>query len=452
MKKKKKTNSSSNPINGSDSSTFHVSIATAAVAQICHSIGFKSTQTTALQTLTDITVRYLTSLATSAATSAASTGRTECNLYDVIRGMEDVHADVGFNGNSVVTRRLSSLSDSEMLKDMMRFVHWSREVPFAKPLRTVTSSSSASYPMEEKNAVPRGKVMVTSLNGESNGNENIRKRVLIAVNEGKSEGEAVPRGKRLVTSLYGESNGNENVRKKVFTAVNEGKSEGEAVPRGKQIVMSLCENEKLNRKRKYCGEKEAVNEEGEKKRKKEVPRGKQMLTSLYGECNGNEKLNHLGNSIEKRFITAVNEGKSEGEVMPRGKQIVTCEKSEMRHVPKWLPDFPDCGEKVVFTAEVNDEGKKNESEKEKVNYYHKEVSELPEVRKKVRFEIRGKSRRVKDVIKVKCRGVDLRSGICKGGKRILCQIYQNVGGKKYGNKGDYDVVKTSMVKMKSARR
>nr|GEW41865.1 transcription initiation factor TFIID subunit 8-like [Tanacetum cinerariifolium] len=361
MKKKKKTNSSSNPINGSDSSTFHVSIATAAVAQICHSIGFKSTQTTALQTLTNITVRYLTSLASSAATSAASTGRTECNLYDVIRGMEDVHADVGFNGNSVVTRRLSSLSDSEMLKDMMRFVHWSREVPFAKPLRTVTSSSSSSYPMEEKNAVPRGKEMVTSLNGESNGNENIRKRVFIAVNEGKSEGEAVPRGKRLVTSLYGESNGNENVRKKVFTALNEGKSEGEAVPRGRQIVMSLCENEKLNRKRKYCGEKEAVNEEGEKKRKKEVPRGKQMLTSLYGECNGNEKLNH------------------EGEVMPRGKQIVTCEKSEMRHVPKWLPDFPDCGEKEVFTAEVNDEGKKSESEKEKVNYYHKEVSELPEV-------------------------------------------------------------------------
>ncbi|GJV50524.1 transcription initiation factor TFIID subunit 8-like protein [Tanacetum coccineum] len=435
MKKKKKTNKtkpSSNPINGSDSSTFHVSIATTAVAQICHSIGFKSTQTTALQTLTNITVRYLTSLATSAATSAASSGRTECNLYDVIRGMEDVHADVGFTGNSAVTRLLSSLSDSEMLKDMMRFVHWSPEIPFAKPLHTVTSSSS-SYPME-KNEVPRGKEMATSLNSESNGNE------------GKSEGEVVPRGKRLVTSLYGESNGNENVCKRVFTAVNEGKSESEAVPRGKQIVTSLCENEKLNRKRKYCGEKEAVSEEGEKKRKKGVPRGKQMLTSRFGECNGNEKLNHVGNSGEKRVITEVNEVRSEGEVMPRGKQMVTCEKSEMCHVPKWLPDFPDCGEKEVFTAEVN-EGKKSESEKEK------EVSELPEVRKKVRFEIRGKSRRVKDVIKVKCRGVDLRSGVCKGGKRILYQIYQELDGKKYGKKGDYDVVKTSsMVKMKSARR
>ncbi|KAJ0588427.1 putative transcription initiation factor TFIID subunit 8 [Helianthus annuus] len=43
------------------------------------------------------------SLAKSASTSASSTGRIECNLYDVIRALEDLHADVGFTGNSYLT-------------------------------------------------------------------------------------------------------------------------------------------------------------------------------------------------------------------------------------------------------------------------------------------------------------------------------------------------------------
>ncbi|PWA69503.1 bromodomain associated domain, Histone-fold protein [Artemisia annua] len=392
MKKKKNktkpSSSSSNQINGSDSSTFHVSIATTAVAQICHSVGYKATQTTALQTLTNITVRYLTSLATSAANSAVSTGRTECNLYDVIRALDDVHADVGFEGNSAVRKRLSSLRDSEMLKDVMRFVHWSREMPFAKPL---PRGRQADFPKE---SYCGEKEMVTSPYGESNGNEKLN-------HVGKK-------------SYCGE--------KEVFTVVNEGKSGGEKekeVPRGKQMVTSLCENEKLSSvgKKDCCGEKEVFTVVNEGEKEKKVTRGKQIVTSLYGESNGNEELNDVRKKSycgEKEVFTEVNEGKSEGEKekkVPRGKQMV--EKSGMCHVPKWLPEFPrksECGEKV-------------------------EVSELPVVRKKVRFEIGGKSRRGKEVINLNF-GVDLRSGVCKGGKRILCQIYEEEDGKKkYVNDG-----------------
>ncbi|PWA86351.1 bromodomain associated domain, Histone-fold protein [Artemisia annua] len=411
MKKKKNktkpSSSSSNQINGSDSSTFHVSIATTAVAQICHSVGYKATQTTALQTLTNVTVRYLTSLATSAASSAVSTGRTECNLYDVIRALDDVHDDViGFKGNSDVTRRLSSLKDSEMLKDVMRFVHWSREIPFAKPL---PRGRQADFPKE-------------SYCGE--------KEVFTVVNEGEKEmKKRVTRGKQMVTSLYGESNVNEELNH--FAQKNYC---GE-----KEMLTSLYGesngNEKLNHfaQKNYCGEKEVftvVNEGKSEGEKEKVPRGRQMVTSLYGENNGIEKLDHVAKKSycgEKEILTAVNEGEKEKKV-PRGREMVASPYGEMSHVPKWLPEIPkksECGEKVVFT-EVN-EGK-NENEKVK-------VSELPVVRKKVRFEIGGKSGRGKEVINLNF-GVDLRSGVCKGGKRILCQIYEEEDGKKkYVNDG-----------------
>ncbi|KAK1409049.1 hypothetical protein QVD17_41323 [Tagetes erecta] len=132
--KKKILNSSSSQTINLQSSDLHFNVVKIAVAQICNSIGYKRTQTSALETLTSVTIRYLQSLATSAVTSANSTGRTECNLFDIIRGLEDLHSGVGFHGNSNLNRRLYKLSESSIVRDTMEFVHLSREIPFAKPL------------------------------------------------------------------------------------------------------------------------------------------------------------------------------------------------------------------------------------------------------------------------------------------------------------------------------
>ncbi|XP_024994798.1 transcription initiation factor TFIID subunit 8-like [Cynara cardunculus var. scolymus] len=135
MKKKKLNNSSSPSSNGDlESSDFHTAVARIAVAQTCQSVGYRGAETSALKTLTDVAVRYLQSLAKSAATSATSTGRTQCNLLDIVRALEDLHTDLGFHGNSEPKSRLNLLSDSSLLRDTMKFVYWTHEIPFSKPL------------------------------------------------------------------------------------------------------------------------------------------------------------------------------------------------------------------------------------------------------------------------------------------------------------------------------
>lgn len=134
--KKKKTRGSSSPCHTGvpDSSDFHTAVARIAVAQICKSAGYRGAQTSALETLTDVAVRYLQSLAKAAATSAGSTGRTQCNLLDIIFASEDLHSDIGFRGNSDPKRRLYSLTDSSILRDLMMFVNRTRKIPFAQSL------------------------------------------------------------------------------------------------------------------------------------------------------------------------------------------------------------------------------------------------------------------------------------------------------------------------------
>ncbi|XP_076897615.1 transcription initiation factor TFIID subunit 8-like [Bidens hawaiensis] len=138
--KKKKLKASSSESHTATSSSspppdLHTAAVKLAMAQICTSIGYKRAQSSALEILASITVTYIQSLAKSASTFANFTGRTECNLYDVIRALDDVHYDVGFDGNSdVINRRLCNLSDSSILRDVMRFVRYSYEIPFAKPL------------------------------------------------------------------------------------------------------------------------------------------------------------------------------------------------------------------------------------------------------------------------------------------------------------------------------
>ncbi|CAI9274892.1 unnamed protein product [Lactuca saligna] len=160
--KKKKIKDSSRSSNKSDleNSDFNTAVMRIAVAQMCQSVGYQGAQISALKTLTDVAVRYIRSLAKYSTTSAGSTGRTQCNLFDIVRALEDLHSDIGFHGNSDPKRRLYILSDSSILRDTMKFVYRSYEIPFAKPLprRSPTlPSNSPCFPNQNTkwNHVPR---------------------------------------------------------------------------------------------------------------------------------------------------------------------------------------------------------------------------------------------------------------------------------------------------------
>ncbi|KAK6933813.1 Bromodomain associated domain [Dillenia turbinata] len=77
-------------------SHFYKSIAKIAVAQICQSIGFKSSQISALETFSDVGGRYMEALAGIAVSAANFAGRTQSNLFDVVFAMEVLNSPQGF--------------------------------------------------------------------------------------------------------------------------------------------------------------------------------------------------------------------------------------------------------------------------------------------------------------------------------------------------------------------
>ncbi|KAJ4975404.1 hypothetical protein NE237_000510 [Protea cynaroides] len=112
-------------------SLFRKAISKIAVAQICQSVGFTGSQQSAHEALSDIATRYMEALAKSASSNANSCGRTECNIFDVIHAIEDMSSVQGFRGASDINK---SLLDSDIIKDLISFVRWVDEIPFAKPI------------------------------------------------------------------------------------------------------------------------------------------------------------------------------------------------------------------------------------------------------------------------------------------------------------------------------
>ncbi|KAK3037088.1 hypothetical protein RJ639_029930 [Escallonia herrerae] len=112
----------------SDASGYPFAVTRMAVAQICKSAGFKSSQRPSLETLADVAARYLQALARSAASSAALAGRTDSNLLDIILALEDLH---GLLPGSSTSRAPYS---SPAIADVVRFVRVADEIPFPKPL------------------------------------------------------------------------------------------------------------------------------------------------------------------------------------------------------------------------------------------------------------------------------------------------------------------------------
>ncbi|KAL3526599.1 hypothetical protein ACH5RR_011255 [Cinchona calisaya] len=107
---------------------FTLSVAKVAVAQICEAAGFQGFHITALDTLSDLAVRYIRDIGRTSHMYSNLASRTECNVFDVILGLEDLGSLQGFSGASDVHRCLSS---SGTVRDIVRYMGEAEETPFA---------------------------------------------------------------------------------------------------------------------------------------------------------------------------------------------------------------------------------------------------------------------------------------------------------------------------------
>ncbi|KAK7294192.1 hypothetical protein RJT34_17078 [Clitoria ternatea] len=93
-----------------------------AIAQICEALGFHGAKASALEAFTDVAIRYLVDLGKMAEFYANLSGRSQCSVFDVIRGLEDLEAPRAFSGSG------------GGVGEIMNFVESADEVPFVQPI------------------------------------------------------------------------------------------------------------------------------------------------------------------------------------------------------------------------------------------------------------------------------------------------------------------------------
>lgn len=116
---------------GGGADNFGRAVSKIVVAQICESVGFQSSKESALDALADIAIRYLCDLGKIANSYANLTGRTECNVFDIIRALEVLEASQGFPGAGDVGH---CLVRSGTMKEIATYVDLAEEIPFAQPV------------------------------------------------------------------------------------------------------------------------------------------------------------------------------------------------------------------------------------------------------------------------------------------------------------------------------
>ncbi|CAM8965214.1 unnamed protein product [Rhodiola kirilowii] len=107
---------------------FGRAVAMIAVAQICETEGYQSFQQSALETLSNVAVRYIQNLGKSAKFHANLARRTGCNIFDVLQSLEDFGAVQGFPGASEIDR---CPARSGTVKELIQYVSESEEISFA---------------------------------------------------------------------------------------------------------------------------------------------------------------------------------------------------------------------------------------------------------------------------------------------------------------------------------
>ncbi|KAL5582134.1 hypothetical protein UlMin_014576 [Ulmus minor] len=132
---------------------FAQAIAKIAVVQICESEGFQAFQLSALQTMSDIAVRYIQSIGKNAHSYANIAGRTECNIFDIIQGLEDLCSPQGFSGVSDVDHCLSS---SGVVKEIVQYAAEVENIrfPYTIPQFPVVKESKLASSYLQAGEVP----------------------------------------------------------------------------------------------------------------------------------------------------------------------------------------------------------------------------------------------------------------------------------------------------------
>ncbi|XP_039059127.1 transcription initiation factor TFIID subunit 8-like [Hibiscus syriacus] len=127
-----------------------------AVAQICESVGYQGFKGSALEALADISIRYLCDLGKNASFHANLAGRTECNLFDITRAIEDLGDSHGFPGASEIG---NCLVGSGIVKEIVQFVDTKEEIPFAQPVPKfpIVRNGKLIPSFEHMNEAPPGK-------------------------------------------------------------------------------------------------------------------------------------------------------------------------------------------------------------------------------------------------------------------------------------------------------
>ncbi|OAY42712.1 transcription initiation factor TFIID subunit 8 [Manihot esculenta] len=110
---------------------FGQAVSRMAVAQICEALGFQGFKESALDAFTDVVIRYLLDLGKISSFHANLSGRTQCNLFDIVRGFEEMGAPRGFSGASNSSNYVINWGD---VKDIIEFVGCTEDIPFAQPV------------------------------------------------------------------------------------------------------------------------------------------------------------------------------------------------------------------------------------------------------------------------------------------------------------------------------
>ncbi|KAJ8754221.1 hypothetical protein K2173_002121 [Erythroxylum novogranatense] len=119
---------------------FGRAVARVAVAQICLGLGFQGFKESAVDSLTEITIRYLRDLGRSARFYSNLSGRTQCHVFDIVRCLEDLSISGGFADTSSSGNCLVSFGT---VRRIIEFVDSSEEIPFAQPVPSFPVSRDA---------------------------------------------------------------------------------------------------------------------------------------------------------------------------------------------------------------------------------------------------------------------------------------------------------------------
>lgn len=106
---------------------FSRAVAKIAVAQLCEAAGFQGFHEFALDTLSDVAVRYIRQIGKASGSYANLSGRSESNAFDIVRGLEDLGLAQGFSGASDTNRCLAC---SGIVREIAQYVCEEDENPF----------------------------------------------------------------------------------------------------------------------------------------------------------------------------------------------------------------------------------------------------------------------------------------------------------------------------------